>query len=363
MEIGGGLQPEMTGTENIRLLSSLYGLSEAESQARLPEVASFAALGRFINAPVKSYSQGMLMRLAFAIAIHIDADILLIDDTFSVGDAYAQKKCLNRIFELRERGTTILCVSHDLEMVRRLCGRGIFLRDGRVVMDGPIEKVSRFYTETVGDRRGIAILENGDACCVFNNGGLMFRWKGESFTARPMESSFRLGGRNYFSQAAQWEAARVPGGRGILATGRWPERGVRQSWKIDIAESGGFDICVSVDTPEPPEVSETRIFLSKEFTRWSSLSRDNEFAADFEFEKSWNISLVEDPDNRFIMAGGDAVPGVAIDRSADFAAECDAGNTGADTGARILQFRRHGRSQRGATGWQTCPSVVRGARS
>ncbi len=340
MEIGCGFHPELTGVENIRLVAPLYGLSRSRAEERIPLISAFASLGRFINAPVKSYSQGMLMRLAFAIAINIELDILLIDDTFSVGDAYAQKKCVERIFSLRDRGVTIICVSHDLEMARRLCPRALFLREGRLVMDGAIDRVAGCYLETVGDKQGIAMVESGEASAVFNNGGLMLRWKGEPVTTHPAESFFRLAKKEYLSLTALWRVERDADGTGFTATGIWPESDARQRWKMKAAGGGRFELSVFVDSPRAPEMSETRFFLSPAFTRWSSLEGEDDFPREFACSTRWVSRRVEEPASRFIAALDGLESGLSVDRGGDLPAECEVGNSGADLASRVLQFRR-----------------------
>ena len=132
LELGAGFQAELTGKENIYLIAGLFGLSKVEVEERFDRIVEFAGIGRFIHAPVKCYSQGMFVRLAFAIAIHVEPEILLIDDILAVGDEYFQRKCIGKIFEVRDQGATIVIVTHDMNMLKRLCSRAIFLKDGRV---------------------------------------------------------------------------------------------------------------------------------------------------------------------------------------------------------------------------------------
>ena len=128
LELGAGFQPEFTGLENIFLNAGLFGLSKKQIEEKREEIIQFAALGKFIHAPVKCYSQGMFVRLAFAIAVHVDPDIMLIDDTLAVGDEYFQKKCIQKIFMLKEQGKTIVFVTHDMNLLRQLCRRPCFLK-------------------------------------------------------------------------------------------------------------------------------------------------------------------------------------------------------------------------------------------
>jgi ABC-type polysaccharide/polyol phosphate transport system ATPase subunit len=145
LELGAGFNPEFTGIENVFMNASLMGLSKAETERLLPEIASFAEIGEFIHQPLKMYSSGMYIRLAFAAAIAVSPQILIIDEALSVGDAVFQHRCTRRIKEMQEAGTTILFVSHDPGAIRALCSRAILLHGGRVEADGaPAEVLDRY---------------------------------------------------------------------------------------------------------------------------------------------------------------------------------------------------------------------------
>jgi ABC-type polysaccharide/polyol phosphate transport system ATPase subunit len=136
LELGAGFHPDLTGRENVFLNGSIHGLKRAYIREQLDEIVAFAGLEEFIDLPVRTYSSGMYMRLGFAIAVHIDADVLLLDEVFAVGDEQFQRKCFGKIFEFKQRGGTIVFVSHDASAVERLCDRAILLRNGRVEFDG-----------------------------------------------------------------------------------------------------------------------------------------------------------------------------------------------------------------------------------
>jgi ABC-type polysaccharide/polyol phosphate transport system ATPase subunit len=137
LELGAGFHPDLTGRENVFLNGSIHGLKRAYIREQLDEIVAFAGLEEFIDLPVRTYSSGMYMRLGFAIAAHIDADVLLLDEVFAVGDEQFQRKCFGKIFEFKQRGGTIVFVSHDATAVERLCDRAILLRKGAVEFDGP----------------------------------------------------------------------------------------------------------------------------------------------------------------------------------------------------------------------------------
>src|SRR5256712_2527399 len=149
LEIGAGFHPDFSGRENAYLNGSLLGLSRSEMASNMPAIEEFAELGRFFDAPVKTYSSGMYARLGFAVAVHVDPEILLVDEVLAVGDAYFQHKCFAKINEFREREKTIFFVSHDLSAVQALCHRAIALQEGRVLADGEARYVIEQYQETV----------------------------------------------------------------------------------------------------------------------------------------------------------------------------------------------------------------------
>jgi len=136
IEVGAGFHPDLSGRENVFLNAAILGMSRAETESRYDEIVAFSEIEQFIDTEVKHYSSGMFLRLAFAVAIHTEVDILLIDEILSVGDEPFQQKCLARIRELHSQGKTLVVVSHDLDMVSNLCHRGILLRGGDVVFDG-----------------------------------------------------------------------------------------------------------------------------------------------------------------------------------------------------------------------------------
>ncbi len=145
LELGAGFDPEFTGVENVYLNASLLGLSRRETDRLFPSIERFAEIGQFLYQPVKTYSSGMFVRLAFAIAASVEPEILLVDEALAVGDAVFQHRCLRRMQELQERGTTVLFVSHDLAAVRALCARAILLNAGRIIEDGkPAEVLNRY---------------------------------------------------------------------------------------------------------------------------------------------------------------------------------------------------------------------------
>lgn len=153
LELGAGFHLDLTGRENVYLNGSIHGLERAQIREKLDEIVAFAGLEEFIDLPVRTYSSGMYMRLGFAIASHVEADVLLLDEVFAVGDEAFQRKCFGKIFEFKQRGGTIVFVSHDAAAVGRLCDRAILLRDGRVAFDGPTHEAIVEYRRLLAGER------------------------------------------------------------------------------------------------------------------------------------------------------------------------------------------------------------------
>ena len=150
LELGAGFHPDFTGRENIYFNASIFGLTKAEIDQRVEKVIEFSELGEFIDNPVRTYSSGMYMRLAFSVAINVDAEILLIDEILAVGDQHFQDKCFAKLEELKNQGKTIVIVSHSLNSIKKLCNRAVWLYDGKIRMDGKTENVIDEYLKVCG---------------------------------------------------------------------------------------------------------------------------------------------------------------------------------------------------------------------
>jgi ABC-2 type transport system ATP-binding protein len=140
IEVGAGFHPDLSGRENVYLNAAILGMNKKQIDERFDDIVAFSEIGEFIDQEVKHYSSGMFMRLAFSVAIHVELDILLVDEVLSVGDAPFRAKCAAKIKELTARGITMLVVSHNINMVKDLCERGIVIQKGKKVFDGPIEE-------------------------------------------------------------------------------------------------------------------------------------------------------------------------------------------------------------------------------
>ena len=145
LELGAGFHPDFSGRENIYFNASIFGLTKKEIDMRINDIIAFSELENYIDNPVRTYSSGMYMRLAFSVAINVDADILLIDEILSVGDEHFQQKCFDKMLELKNEGKTMVFVTHSMQSVKKLCDRAVWLYKGKVKMDGNTEEVVDEY--------------------------------------------------------------------------------------------------------------------------------------------------------------------------------------------------------------------------
>ncbi len=191
LEVGTGFHPELTGAENVYLGGAVLGMRRAEVRRRFDEIVEFAGIQSFLDTPVKRYSTGMFLRLAFSVAAHLETEVLLVDEVLAVGDAEFQRRCLGKMDELGREGRTVVFVSHDAGAVTRLCDRAIWLEGGRVVREGDAEEVVGSYMDTLLGRSGewLPIPEHSgpvklDGVAVVAGGGSMEPGRGEQLTVR-----------------------------------------------------------------------------------------------------------------------------------------------------------------------------------
>jgi ABC-type polysaccharide/polyol phosphate transport system ATPase subunit len=147
IELGAGFHPELTGAENVYLNGVILGLKESYIRERFNDIVAFAEIQEFIDTPVKYYSSGMYMRLAFSVALFVEPEILLIDEILSVGDSAFQEKCMKKMNEFKKNDVTIIFVSHDLTAINRFCDRALYLRKGELAFDGPTKDAVKLYTK------------------------------------------------------------------------------------------------------------------------------------------------------------------------------------------------------------------------
>ena len=147
LEVGTGFHPELSGRENVYLSGAILGMKRAEIERKFAKIIAFSEIDKFLDTPVKYYSSGMYVRLAFAVSAHLEPDVLIVDEVLAVGDGAFQKKCLNKVNELRQNGHSIIFVSHDLNAVRRISDRVLWLQNGRIAFIGKAKEATELYEE------------------------------------------------------------------------------------------------------------------------------------------------------------------------------------------------------------------------
>ncbi len=289
MELGAGFHPELTGRENIYFNANLYGISAEEIEEKIEEIVEFVGIGNFIDAPIKYYSSGMYLRLAFGLAIHVEPDIFLIDDILAVGDEEAQIKCLKKIFELRDSDKTVILVSHDMNMIKKLCDRAVFLDKGRLVQEGPPQKIISRYLETVGEDKGIEELKRGDLGILFNNGKIFINWKDSPLTKYSgLYCSFFHSDTNtrIFSIDLDWKIAGKDKDK-IIAKGIYHYLPATVIWEIEIKDDRRFKWTVSIESEEASFTDKQIFFMCpSEYKEWITLESRQNFLP-FSFKNKW----------------------------------------------------------------------------
>jgi lipopolysaccharide transport system ATP-binding protein len=202
LEVGTGFHPELTGRENVFLNGAMLGMTRAEIQSKFDEIVAFAELERFLDTPVKHYSSGMYVRLGFAVAAHLEPEILVVDEVLAVGDAAFQKKCLGKMGDFGRTGRTVLFVSHNMGAVETLCQRGIVLRGGQVVFDGKAQEAVHHYIEGVfhsQDREQINVIDLRNALRPSDvKGGILTRLEAYTGSGSAFNGFLPIGGAIQF---------------------------------------------------------------------------------------------------------------------------------------------------------------------
>ncbi|MFH2136933.1 MAG: ABC transporter ATP-binding protein [Candidatus Omnitrophota bacterium] len=261
LDLGAGFPPELTGRECIYLNAALFGLRRKQIDVLYADIVRFSGLEKFIDAQVKTYSQGMLVRLGFSVAVHIDPDIFLIDDTLAVGDEEFQRKCLKKVAEFQQRGKTVVIVSHDLNSISRVCKQGILLKDGSIVKEDSMQKVIIRYIEAVGNKESIACIDQNRLSIIFNSGRIIILWDG-----KPVTKNFGgyLGLQMRERWAMSWEAEWniQDSGRDYLkARGIWHKEGIKADFEINVEQDYILHWRVVVEAPEFGELKNVALGL------------------------------------------------------------------------------------------------------
>jgi len=346
LELGAGFQTELTGRENISLQCELFGLRADQGKERFQQIIDFAEIGKFVDAPVKCYSQGMFVRLAFAIAVHMDSDIFLVDDTLAVGDEYFQRKCIKEIFKIKQKGKTVVMVTHDMAMLQRLCARTMFLKHGILIKDEETSKVVSFYSQTVGSPKGIAIIEKKRLNLVFNNGKLLLNWDGKLITsACGAYTTFGVSDVWYNSYQAEWDVQEFNGS--LVATGRFYHLAMAQIWRIEVCENYEVRWDIEIEMEKATRLPEVYVNLAliDGYKKWFADSEQGEFPVIMEENKYWKSMSLKNSSSACIglnsqQSSSERLPAILFEQSRlRYHGQADILNSEYISPGRILQYK------------------------
>ncbi|MFA5069628.1 MAG: ABC transporter ATP-binding protein, partial [Candidatus Omnitrophota bacterium] len=345
MDLGAGFNPEFTGRQNLALNARIYGLDPGILAQRMDEMIDFSGLGKFIDAPIKYYSQGMYMRLAFTLAIFIEPEILLIDDILSVGDQKAQEKCVKKVFELKQKGMTIVLVSHDMSMIDKLCTRLILMENGSIVQEGGPGRIISYYLETVGDKSGIAAVKTDRVRAIFNNGSLYLRYNGYAVSKAPglyVSCRYQDRDKEILSFNLLWEVVSSSTER-VIARGSLPDGTVLQEWVIEL-DGQCLNWLIKAQARDLKGLRADLMFIPR-YNRWHSLDVLGDFP-DFVYKSGWhdlNVNNTQDMAAGISGAPADIeLPGIVLEQVSARQQQVKFFNTGYQQESRVLQISAAG---------------------
>lgn len=269
LELGAGFHPMLTGRENVYLNAGLLGLRHRQVDEIFEQIAAFSGIEPFIDQPVDTYSSGMYVRIAFAVAVHVNPDVFLVDEVLAVGDEAFQRQCRAKIGELREQGKTIVFVSHDLGVVGALCDRVLLLDQGRLISRGNPQDTIDYYLRQVGRESGVCRLNQGAIEALFNHGRLAIYHEERELTApAALQALFISRGVYHASSGADWTiTGKTP--EGFHAEAVLPRLPVRIQWAVSI-DSEGLTIELSYEctAPAPLDGIAIQLCANLRFARW-----------------------------------------------------------------------------------------------
>ena len=237
LELGAGFHPMLTGRENVYLNAGLMGVRHKDVDGIIEQIVEFSGIREFIDQPVDTYSSGMYVRIAFAVSVHVNPDVFLVDEVLSVGDEEFQRKCRAKIGELRERGKTIVFVSHDLGTVNALCDRVILLNQGEMISRASPRDTINYYLRQIGHESGIHTMTEGDAEAVFSHGRIaLFHEHREVTAASGIQMQLTSMGQIHDSMTADW-AITARSESGCTAEGQLPRLPVKLRWTMHVADN------------------------------------------------------------------------------------------------------------------------------
>ena len=338
LELGAGFHPLLTGRENVFLNGHILGMTRQQMQRAFDDIVEFSGIGDSIDNPVNTYSSGMFVRLGFAVAVHTNPDIFLVDEVLSVGDEQFQRQCRSRIHELKEQGKTIVFVSHDLNIVNALCDDVILLKDGKIVSRGTPRAVIDLYLRQLG--REIA---SGSTTATFYQGGIVLAHGGQPLTQSVhLHTQARVDTMWAMSHAMQWDDAIVEDGV-LRVTGSSQRFPYREHWELRPAGDDAFAFNVWFEALEPLDVQEYNVSLGlrPEYTRWRTPHEAGAFPPFDPKDAEWrHLNRSYDPAGT-VGASADSLPSVELEATEDSGPfRMTLINTGYEQRTRVLQAIR-----------------------
>jgi ABC-type polysaccharide/polyol phosphate transport system ATPase subunit len=269
LELGAGFHPLLTGRENVYLNGRILGMSRADVDRVFDDIVAFSGIEEFIDNPVDTYSSGMFVRLGFAVAVHANPDVFLVDEVLSVGDEDFQRKCRERIGELRQQGKTILFVSHDLSIVNTLCDRVILLSGGTMFVRGSVQETIDFYLRQIGQKKGIHTITSPSVEAVVSHGRIsVFHNHREISASSGFQVHVRSMGFVHASPSGDWNTV-ARSENACVASGKMPRLPLTHTWRLHV-EGTKLVWTVEVECERPVQVEgiDINLFVKNAFTRW-----------------------------------------------------------------------------------------------
>lgn len=269
LELGAGFHPMLTGRENIYLNGRILGMSRRDVNGVFDRIVEFSGIGSFIDNPVETYSSGMFVRLAFSVAVHSNPDIFLVDEVLAVGDEEFQRRCRQRIVELRDQGKTILFVSHDLGLVHALCDHVVLLTKGEMVTRGSPQKTIEYYLRQSGSPDGVHTFKEGDVDAVFANGRIsLFRDRAEVSAPGGLRAEVYSMEACHHCHEADWRVVEKGPSR-CVARGRMSRLPMVQVWDIRLeTDRLRWDVAVECDRPTPVSSVNANLAFPAAYAEW-----------------------------------------------------------------------------------------------
>ncbi len=314
IELSAGFHTELTGRENIFLNGALMGLTKKQVAAKYDRIVEFSELADFIDMPIVKYSSGMMTRLGFSVAVHTDADILLVDEVLAVGDESFQRKCLNKFLEFRNRRKTVVFVSHDLGLVSNICDEVMLLNKGKVVTSGPPDSAMGSYLQMLGDAAGTTVVKYDDLVVIFNNGKAMVYWKNMEITKRfGLYTSMLIsqpGVKNTVfwndSTRAVWKCITV-NDRHIKCVGEFFSFPIVQQWDLEFISPRHIRWSVLMEVKESVfiEKYQANAMISEKYDNWRCGAQNGRFPPDFTTRDYHNWDILCSADQTDMVATSD----------------------------------------------------------